>query len=70
MPRRPFAVLPDWLFLPKKNIEPNLLILANFKPFEIRVYTDEFEEQTNEDGASATDTPQTGFQIMFMQVRC
>ena len=56
--------------MPKKNIEPNLLILANFKPFEIRVYTDEFEEQTNEDGASATDTPQTGFQIMFMQVRC
>jgi hypothetical protein len=47
-----------------------LLFSANYKPFEIRVFTDEFEEQTNEDGTSSTDVPQIGFKIFYNQLPC
>ena len=40
------------------------------KPFELRVFTDEFEEQTNEDGTSETDPPQVGFMIQYAQQPC
>ncbi len=48
----------------------SFVISASFKPFEVRVFTDEFEEQTLEDGATAGSTPQRGFQLDYVQLPC
>ena len=43
---------------------------ASFKPFEVRVFTDEFEEQTLEDGTGSTKQSQRGFKIEYAQQAC